>query len=265
MSKPAGKCVFCGGVGLTKGHVWPDWLNDILPRTASHHEHEIGKFYTFDSQVKGPEYSKRTRQGHARSRKPRNTCARCNSGWMSNIESLAKHVAVPLIENETILVSPFGQTLLASLLCLIAMRLEFLSGGIRSISPEERDWLRYYREPSQHWRIWIAQFGGEKPDEHWARSYGAQLEPAPTDKIGPEYCNVQVSTLFIGQLCAHIFYSVDIDLASKVQYEGIELATIWPQPRYEMNSAFLPVLDDKAVLWLHEAFARESKPMPPSR
>ena len=54
MSKPAGKCVFCDKPGLTKGHVWPDWLNNILPRTATRHEEVVGEFSTFTPEVPGP-------------------------------------------------------------------------------------------------------------------------------------------------------------------------------------------------------------------
>src|SRR5258708_255743 len=90
MSKPAGRCVFCGGTGLTRGHVWPDWLNKILPKTATHHEQETGKFNTFQTSVPGPEHSVRIGHGHARTRKPRNTCVTCNGGWMSLIEDRAR-------------------------------------------------------------------------------------------------------------------------------------------------------------------------------
>ena len=36
------------------------------PEDQTHHEQEIGKFYTFEPKVPGPAYSKRLRQGHAR-------------------------------------------------------------------------------------------------------------------------------------------------------------------------------------------------------
>jgi hypothetical protein len=54
MSKPVGKCVFCGGPGLTKSHVWPEWAEAILPESATHHEQIIGQFHTFTPKVQGP-------------------------------------------------------------------------------------------------------------------------------------------------------------------------------------------------------------------
>jgi hypothetical protein len=260
MSQPPGKCVFCGGKRLTKGHVWPDWLNDILPQTATHHEHEIGRFETFIPKAKGPAYSKRLRQGHARSRKPRNTCLRCNTGWMSGIEGLAKQSLLPLIKGENCVLDTFAQFSISTLLCLIAMRIEFLS-GMRAITAEDHDWVRYYREPSKDWKIWIAHFDGDTPDDHPARSYCVQLVSDQTETVGPEYCNAQISTLVIGKLCAHLVYAPELPL-TKFEYEGIRLTRIWPANPYHIDTGWMTGLSGRDVLWLHETFARDSPTLP---
>lgn len=265
MSNPAGKCVFCGGTGLTKGHVWPDWLGSVLPRTATHHEHEIGRFHTFEPSVRGPAHSVRLRQGAARSRKPRNTCLRCNGGWMSGIEGFAKAFLVPLIRGDDCLLSPFVQFSISALLCLIAMRFEFLSGGMKAITKEDRDWLRSRRHPSQDWKIWIARFEGERPDDHSGGSYALQLVSDPTDAVGPEHCNMQVTTLVLGRLCAHLVYAPDLPLA-EFEYEGIHLTRIWPPSRFPINTGEMTGLSDRDVLSLHETYARNAptlQPLPP--
>jgi hypothetical protein len=69
----------------------------------------------------------------------------------------------------------------------------------------------------------------------------------------------QVTSLVIGKLYAHLFFSHVIDFQG---YAGINLAKIWPPFQFDMNTAWFPGLSDQDVLWLHEAFARESKPMP---
>jgi hypothetical protein len=177
---------------------------------------------------------------------------------MSVIEGRARQVGTGLILDLPQLLNLSDQEALASLLTLIAMRLEFL-GNMRAISDQERDWLRYYREPTNDWKIWIGGFGGDDGDQHWSRTYAAQLESKPTDKVGPEYCNVRVTTLVMGKFCAHLFYSPIIDFQG---YEGIEIAQIWPRRHLYLNPSYLSVLSGKDVLYLHEAFARESRPMP---
>ena len=257
MSKPAGRCVFCGGSGLTKGHVWPDWLDKVLPKTATHHEQETGQFNTFKTTVPGPKHSVRIEQGHARTRKPRNTCMRCNGGWMSVIEASARPCGTRLILDSPQLMDLSDQTAISSLLTLIAMRLEFL-GDMRAISDRERERLRTHREPTDNWKIWISAFRGNDGDQHWSRTYAAQLETKPTDKVGPEHCNVRVTTLVIGKLCAHLFYSPIIDFQG---YAGIDLTQIWPRRHLYEDTSQLSLLNGKDTLFLHEAFARESSPM----
>jgi hypothetical protein len=154
------------------------------------------------------------------------------------------------------LLQPFGQRALAALLALIATRLEF-TGTASAVSPQDRDWLRFNREPTTDWKIWIANYGGTQPEEHWSKNYAAQLVSAPTDKVGPEYCNAMVSTTVIGKLCAHMFYSPINDFRG---YEGIALSQIWPPRRFDLDTNYLPSLSDQDVLWLHEAYARESEP-----
>jgi hypothetical protein len=177
---------------------------------------------------------------------------------MSTIENWAMPYAVPLIRGESVTLIPYAQRALASLVCLIAMRLEFL-GIMRAVPQSERDRLRHHLWPTDHWKIWIAHYGGTRQDDHFAKYYAAQMGSVPADKVGPEFCNAQVATLVIGQLCTHSFYSPVIDFRG---YEGITLCQIWPPNQFDLDIELLSSLDDKALLWLHEAFARESAPMP---
>ena len=249
--------MFCSETGVTKGHVWPDWLNSILPRTATHHEELIGEFSTFTPDVPGPPKNYRVRQGHARSRKPRNTCGKCNSGWMSRIEDDAIKTATALIKDEPLSLTENAQRELAAFLCLISMRLEFL-GRLRAIPATDRIYLKDHKLPPASWMVWIAKYTGEKADEHWSRYCGMQLGLTPTDKVGAEHCNTQVTTLIIGKLCAHLFSSTEIPFEG---YEGARLTRIWPLTGLALDTRFLPDISDAAVVSLHEALARESKPM----
>src|SRR6476646_10945269 len=89
IAKPAGKCAFCGGPKLTKGHIWPESFGLILPSAAKYHEQKVDGFTTFDSNIPGPSKWERVGTGPLQKRSPRNTCVVCNGGWMSPIESAA--------------------------------------------------------------------------------------------------------------------------------------------------------------------------------
>jgi len=259
MSQPQGKCVFCGGTGLTKGHVWPAWLNRMLPVIATHHEQIVGKFETFTPTIPGPEYSVVTRQGHARTRKPRNTCKRCNSGWMSRIEDAAIKPMTPLIFSMDAPLRMDDQRAIAALLCLINMRLEFL-GEFRAIPALDRAALRETGLPPAGWCMWLAKFTGKSADDLVSR-YNALMAGMLTkpENVGPEYCNTQVTTLVIGQLCAHLFRSSFVPF---IEYDGARLAKIWPLTGYDINSQFLPTISDQGVLSLAEALPRAASESP---
>jgi hypothetical protein len=178
---------------------------------------------------------------------------------MSGIEDLSIPYASPLILGHRTLLNPFGQRAVAALFCLIAMRLEFLE-TMRAVPQTERDWLKGYRFPSNKWKIWIARYEGSRLDDHFGKCYAAQIGSVRPDKVGAEHCNVQVTTLVIGQLCAHTFFSSVIDFQG---YAGIELYPLWPPASsFDMDTGDMVPIGDRDLVWLHEAFARESTPMP---
>jgi hypothetical protein len=261
MSKPAGKCVFCGEGGLTKGHVWPDWFGSVLPLAADVHENRTGEFFTFHPAVPGPPKTVRTKQGHAGSRKPRNTCINCNQKWMSGIEGFAKNFTAPLLTGHWTLLDIQAQFAISALMCLIIMRLEFLDPAMRAIPQADRDWLRTQREPAKHWRIWIAQYNGLRGGDHWSRYCGIQIaSQQPTQVFGPAHCNTQTTTMVLGRLCVHAFSSTEWKEFDG--YEGLQLSRIWPIAHPYINTASMPAVSDDVVLWLHEAVARTLKPYP---
>jgi hypothetical protein len=177
---------------------------------------------------------------------------------MSSIEGLVIPYAVPLILGDPIILDTLGQRAVANLICLIVMRLEFL-GGNRAVAAQDRDLLRLRLWPSDNWCVWIAHYAGDDPNGNWSRGYSLQLGP-PADKVGPDYCNTQVTTLVIGQLCAHVFYSSAGETFPG--YEGITLAQLWPPTMFDKDTAFLTSLSDEEVLLLHEAFANDAPPPP---
>jgi hypothetical protein len=258
MSKSAGKCVFCGKARrLTHSHVWPDWVAKILPQTATHHEQIIGKFDTFVPKMKGLPPWQRIRQGHVGSRKPRNTCLVCNGGWMRHIEEATMAIMPPLLLGRRLLLTLFEQRALAASMCLVSMRTELSGREMRAIPQTDRDWLMAHSEPPPHWKIWIARYeGAPRMDERYS---AMQVASSPDVVTGVEHCNSQVTTLVIGQLCAHMFSStVWPDFSG---YEGSVLAPIWPPRHPYIEVGDLPIITEADVSWLHEAIPRELTPI----
>src|SRR5436309_1950120 len=107
MSKSPGKCVFCGGPGLTKSHIWAAWVERLMNISDSlPSEHSI-TFNDFIDPAQSRPEKRSSRQGSNLKRKPRNTCGACNGGWMSSIENSAIPFATPLILGKNCLIDTF--------------------------------------------------------------------------------------------------------------------------------------------------------------
>lgn len=253
MRATSGRCLFCGGEGLSKGHVWPKWVRKLLPNDVSHHEQVFGQFYSFSPRLHGnPSFSTRTRQGHAGSRRPRNTCVKCNTGWMSRIEDYAKHFAAPLMSGQPIFISPTAQFALASFFCLMAIRFELLGEDVAT-PEEERTWLRKNKVPSKNWQVWIAKFSGDDSYSHWAKSYGAYVTLSPPSELYPEKFPAHVSTMVLGELLIHMFYCEFLSFHGNY---WTRLCKIWPPSQYTIDSRLMRSLGDSEVVTLHEKFAK---------
>lgn len=231
----------------------------MLPREETQHNIITGKFETFEATVHGPAFNHIVKQGHASSRKPRNTCTVCNSGWMSRRENAARYVLMPLIRGEPIILDTLNQFLLASFLCLVSMRMERSGKDIRAIPQADIDRLRIDGDPGNHWRAWLLRYEGPEND-YWCRYFGAHVAlGVPPPYTGPEYCNTHVTTVVAGKLCAHISASTVLNHGG---YEGIRMTRVWPRGQFPIDTRRLPHISEEGALWLHEALARESKQSP---
>jgi hypothetical protein len=229
----------------------------ILPSDARYHEQKIGTFSTFVSKIPGPEKWERVETGALQKRRPRNTCLKCNTGWMSQIESAALPVVRPLILGEPSVIQSRSIQHLASVFALISMRIELTARVMKTVPSIEKDMLRQTLIPSENWRIWIARHAGKDLRDYLYRYAAMQISVEPTAAYGPEHCNTHVTTLIVGQLYVHaLFSTVWPDFPG---YHGAALAQVWPATGWDINTQHLPPMSDDDGVVLHEAISRQGK------
>jgi len=200
---------------------------------------------------------RRSKHGSALTRKPRNTCGKCNGGWMSQIETAVIAVATPLILGKPYLIDTADQWRLATFLCLISMRIAFLARNSMAISDVDRKWLMQRCEPPPHWKIWIARIADEPLDEHWTLFSAIKRQKLPLDEVRADAPNTQCTTIVIGQLCGHLFSAIS-DWGFD-GYDGIVLTDIWPPTQFYIDTRFIPTATHEVARALHNAFR-----LPPS-
>lgn len=232
--KPPGRCIYCAGGNLSKAHIWPAWLKQVLPTFSNTHENVVGEFRTFKSAVPGPAPSVEVRQGSTFSRKLRIVCQDCNSGWCGSVEHDAKSILQPLIAGEPAEISPADQRKLALWFALIIVLLDRVDLRMAAIPQEDRSYIKKNLSPPPHWQMWIVKYDGVAGDEFVCATTGFLMVRDPKQiTIDPEriergesVCNSRVVTFCVGRLCMHALVSGS---GYKIGgYEGINLMRVWP-------------------------------------
>ncbi len=164
LAKSQGCCIFCSGTGLSKEHIWSDWLSGLIPRNDEHGEYCGGMHR--DSGSREVEWTKppasSARQGSVFQRKVRNVCKRCNNGWMSRVVDRAKSHVERMILGKSLKLNRKEQTDLAAWIGITMVIQEFANRlGARRIPPEDRTVLMNTETPPLSWSIWIARYSGE--------------------------------------------------------------------------------------------------------
>jgi hypothetical protein len=139
MPQQAGRCIFCGKRGLTKEHIWPDWLRKVLgPSMSSSH------FYSTSGMGRRRTFTNRT--GSIQSRKLRIVCEVCNNGRMSRLQNNAKARLIPLIRGHHISLTEADHKILAAWSMMFTMVVEFLDPTTLATTQRER--MEFSRIPA---------------------------------------------------------------------------------------------------------------------
>lgn len=207
MAKPPGRCIYCGGTGLTKEHMWADWLRAYIPREMK--QHRLERTLQFADPAKNV-VSHHRKPGDPHSRRLRIVCRKCNNGWMGTLQEKAKPILVPMFNEQSALMYRKQQTILGAWVTMFVMTSEFLTRDWVSISADERAWFKEKQRPPSHWRIWIGQ---REPYETSARFHHRTVAFSKDEsKVAPAGTvpdsNTQTTTALLGNhIVIHVMSS----------------------------------------------------------
>lgn len=232
-SQKRGKCIFCGSEGLTKQHVFPDWLKEYFPRSEKDMRKQFSTFFKYDKGtiIATPKFRRRT--GHLGTTKVRNVCGNCNNGWMSRLEQEAKPIIVELLKGNVIALDKTKQELLSRWIMLVNIMIEYTDVKTMAIPQEDKELIMNGKLP-HGWKIWICYSHSKKWDFSF-RHHGAKILSQQDYENGreiPEQCNVQFTTIGIGDMYIHAIKSCeDFYNPTIVNYEEKGLIQICPYIR----------------------------------
>lgn len=202
-----GRCIFCGSTGLTKEHMWADWLRSYIPRELTGHRVRVSTIH-FD-QSKEETIFQRTGDPH--SRRIRCVCLPCNTGWMSRLQENAKPFLIPPLRGEGSGFHRRAQTAVSAWIAMMVMVAEHIAQGQVAIAQSDRNYLREHGVAPPHWRIWIAKHARKTYPlfTHNVMSFGTKEEFERLGGITAKVpSNTQTTTICLGKyLLVHIMSS----------------------------------------------------------
>ncbi|SMC62987.1 hypothetical protein [Sporomusa malonica] len=255
--KPQGKCIFCGGDGLSKQHVWPEWLKNVIPReTSTHIQHRMKiNYLSPECILVHPSFE--LHQGHGGVKKIRNVCRKCNSGWMSSLETKAKPILTSLILGEPITLDAHSQLVISAWSVMSNIMNEFTDQPTAAIPSFHRQILMESKRPAEGWNIWLGWYKGV----NWklrCRHHGFAAVPASqliNNNVNKIKGNTHVSTFVLGEL---MIYSMSSTLPNfNIEFPGPlsqSLRRIWPINQESIVWPPCQLLTDLDVNFIADAF-----------
>jgi hypothetical protein len=207
MAAPQKRCIFCNGLGVTKEHIWAEWLNPYLPKSIVNHE-----IYSETIFPDRTEATIKKRSGSPQSGRIRRVCRCCNNGWMSLLQEDTKPILLPLVLGEVSSLHKNNQSKLAAWIAMFTMVSEFIDKTETRIGipATERLFLKEKQIVPPNWKKWIGNYRSEKWKGVWLHS----TIPIKSEKHIPKkhdsglyLPNTQTTTFLVGKLYVHVLSS----------------------------------------------------------
>jgi hypothetical protein len=205
--KPPGKCIFCGGPGLTKEHIFSEWMSKVLPKEPGA---RMRRFRTIvePDHPGGPRMVPiiGTQPGDAASRQVRVVCRNCNGRWMGSMETDAKRIASPLILGQPTTLTREDILALSRWTALKTIVAEWDDPPTVTIADEVRqDFYRTKNVPPE-WKMWLCFCTAPEWFKRYRHSAGARasVHESPIQRLihRPDQ-NAQSTTVAFG--CMFLF------------------------------------------------------------
>jgi hypothetical protein len=224
-----GRCIFCGATGLSKEHVWADWLKAYIPKDMAEHSSMSALLHPTHADRKTKKIA-----GDPRSRRLRVVCRACNNEWMSRLQTATKPYLLPLVLGEVTALDVNAQATLAAWIAMFVMVAEHFDRAKVATPQSERDFLRKREKTPSTWRIWIGDYERGNWVGHWihfAVPISGESHPIEMMSNGVPRPNTQTTTFVVGRLYVHVMSS-PMDIFDDWRFAKPELMKqIWPIKR----------------------------------
>ena len=233
--RPQRHCIFCGGARVDREHLWSQWMHDLLADVKTREKGSAREIGSIDENGKHHHSHHlepvKVGQGSTLTVKIKAQCQRCNSGWMSGLETEVKPFLGPMIEGRTVTLTKVQQVSLAAWATLKAMVAEHHHERSKVALPPEYEHLMCHRQPPTNWLVWV----GSHNSVEWRAQYHHEGLTVPLPGLpfktvdGAAIRNLQSTTFGFGPV---VFYAVsavpEFQLNLETHLDRFGLQRIWP-------------------------------------
>lgn len=222
-------CIFCGGPGLTKQHVWSDMLKSMIPREPSWNQSR--NRYIYGAKGISKAQTKKVHRGDLLTKKFRKVCESCNSGWISEIEDRLKPVLSKLIEGSKIAITPEQQADLAIWITISTIMAEYTDPDSQVIPEQDCIYIYEHRRPPDEWLIRFGHYlGSEYFPRAYRHTYGKISDFPFTENSVKGDANYQISLHYLGQVIFQVGSSYISGKGIKERFKPGQFGEIelWP-------------------------------------
>ena len=209
-------CIFCGGLPLSKEHVYAAWMGKYLyaGNTLSVHTTQVLELSEDGRNFHRIKLGHKKRGGDNRSRKLKVVCASCNNGWMSDIQRKCKDILTPLICGNWMHLPVHSQNAIAQWACMFTMVYEREDPESAVIQQDERDLFYKNKQVPAGWVVLIGRsdplYGTKIATRHRKWKIGNQL--AAVQHPGAQITVANPNQLCIVTVSTDPKYGIDVSL-----------------------------------------------------
>jgi hypothetical protein len=251
MSKPQKRCIFCGATGMSREHIWGDWLKKHVATTMPKHSSSV---HVVNPPGVPDVWSVQIRAGDPLRSKVRVVCTSCNNTWLSRIQEAAKPLLISMFTGQTCVLGEIAQTTMATWAAMATMTAEHMmtERSLIAVSQPDREWLLQNGTLPPDWRIWIGRYQRHRLPERWTHCSVPIYERQPVmTPSGLPQCNTQTTTFMIGELLVHTMSAAFANHARDWDWRTwprgrqvltqiwpiAETATVWPIQSVSLTDA----------------------------
>lgn len=253
LKHPPGECVFCGKGGLSKEHLWPQWLTRMIGDDATKHtrtsqtSRRLGAGVQEHAPIRTVD-----KHGGTGAISLRVVCRGCNGGWMSRLQVEAKPFVAPMVAGRPFLLCTDAQRLVSLWAMMTTVVAESLDRNeFSAVGADDRQHLYGFAEdpsihPPGHWQVWAGFYVGGISRQRVLRSASHWAKHEPTEGGDVRY-NVQTTVLVAGHMVLLVASHHDGAPALKVKNNGPRLVRLWPPQFALVGQGLLRNVTDEDV------------------